>query len=281
MMSHLKKILDAGGVAVITGAADGIGLASAKAFAARGLHVVMADLPGEALDRAVAEIGAIDGAEATGCATDVTKPEDLRNLAQTAFAFGRVTILMNNAGTGERSTCLSVDSESWARLMDVNFFGVLRGLEAFVPRMVQADVPAMIINTGSKQGITNPPGSPAYNATKAALKIATEQLAYGLREAGAPISAHLLAPGFTYTGLMRRLISEKPDAAWSADEVAAFLLDRLERGDFYILCPDNEVTEEDDRRRVAWSAGDISENRPALSRWHPDHADAFRAYANR
>lgn len=77
---------------------------------------------------------------------------------------------------------------------------------------------------------------------------------------------------------MTRSGGEKPAAAWTAEQVADFMFERLEAGDFYILCPDNDVTREMDQKRMAWAIGDIIENRPALSRWHPDYKDAFAAF---
>ena len=88
-----------------------------------------------------------------------------------------------------------------------------------------------------------------------------------------------MIPGFTYTGFTRRRgATEKPPAAWTAEQVADFMLAGMAAGAFYILCPNNDVTRTIDERRIAWAAGDIIENRPALSRWHPDHAEAFDAY---
>ncbi len=133
-----------------------------------------------------------------------------------------------------------------------------------------------MINTGSKQGITLPPGNSAYNTSKAALKAYTELLAYELNQTGGALSAHLLIPGFTHTGMSAR--PEKPPAAWSAEQVVGFMVASLERGDFYILCPDNDVTRETDEKRMRWTADDIILNRPALSRWRPDHAEAFKAF---
>jgi hypothetical protein len=108
------------------------------------------------------------------------------------------------------------------------------------------------------------------------VKAFTELLAHELRETGKPISAHLLIPGFTYTGMTAR--GDKPPAAWTAEQVVDFMLESLDRGDFYILCPDNDVTREMDEKRIRWAAGDMVENRPALSRWSKDYADAFAAY---
>ena len=111
------------------------------------------------------------------------------------------------------------------------------------------------------------------------MKVFTEALAHELRQAeGSAITAHLLIPGFVFTGLTQGDRREKPPAAWTPEETVAFMLERIEAGDFYILCPDNDVPRALDEKRILWAAGDIVENRPALSRWHPDHAAAFAAF---
>ncbi len=145
--------------------------------------------------------------------------------------------------------------------------------------MIARGRPGLVVNTGSKQGITTPPGNPAYNVSKAGVKVFTEALAHELRQdAGSRITAHLLIPGFVFTGLTRGARTEKPAAAWTPEETVAFMLERIAAGDFYILCPDNDVPRELDEKRILWSAGDIVENRPPLSRWHPDYAEAFAAF---
>ncbi|HEY4168670.1 MAG TPA: short-chain dehydrogenase, partial [Reyranella sp.] len=122
-------------------------------------------------------------------------------------------------------------------------------------------------------------GDTAYNVSKAGVKVLTEALAYSLRnEEGSRISAHLLIPGSTFTGMTSRGRTEKPAGAWTADQVIDMLVDGMGKGDFYILCPDNEVTRAVDEKRIAWAAGDIVENRPALSRWHPDYKAAFERF---
>ncbi len=268
--------------AVITGGASGIGLATAARLAESDLNVCIADRDEGSLATAREALAkrAPRGDDAIlAVATDVARLESLESLrAAVLDRFGEVALLMNNAGTGGGGGPWE-NYEGWRRVLDVNLFGVVHGLQAFTQGMIDQGTPCAIVNTGSKQGITNPPGDAAYNASKAAVKSLTESLAHRLRGIeGCRVTAHLLVPGFTYTGMVQRFVKEKPPGAWLPDQVADFLLQSLERGDFYVLCPDNDVTPEMDHRRIEWAAGDIRENRPALSRWHPDYEAAFAAF---
>ncbi|HEY3147056.1 MAG TPA: SDR family NAD(P)-dependent oxidoreductase [Dongiaceae bacterium] len=275
-----------GRVAVITGGASGIGLAAARKFAGFGMKVVLADLKGEALDTAAAVVAGVakgGKSDVRHVATDVSVMEDVQRLKQIAYqSFGEVAVLMNNAGVGNGGGPFE-NYERWQRVLAVNLWGIINGTHAFAQAMIAQGTPAAIINTGSKQGITTPPGDTAYNVSKAGVKVLTEGLAHSLRNVpGCKVTAHLLVPGHVWTGITGRTAdqptSAKPAGAWTPEQTVDFMLEKLGDGDFYILCPDNDVPHALDARRIQWAADDIIQSRPALSRWHPDFKDKFAEY---
>src|SRR5437879_7071043 len=269
-------------VAVITGGASGIGLAAATRFAQFGMKVAIADLGADRLKQAETNLSAVapgGAANIMTAAVDVSRIEDVAGLESAVQKrFGGTDILMNNAGIQPGSRMFG-PTENWQRILAVNLWGVIHGSQVFAPHMIERGRPGLIINTGSKQGITTPPGNPAYNVSKAGVKALTEALQHELRnKPGCRISAHLMIPGHVFTGLTARGRSEKPPGAWTPEQTIDFMIERIDAGDFYVLCPDNDVPRQLDERRMAWAAGDIIENRPALSRWHPDYAEAFARF---
>jgi NAD(P)-dependent dehydrogenase (short-subunit alcohol dehydrogenase family) len=269
-------------VAVITGGASGIGLAAAMRFAALGMKVCVADIGADSLKEAATKLSSIAPGGTDSIMTeavDVSRFEELVKLeGAVQQRFGGTDILMNNAGIQPGSQMFG-PRENWQRILGVNLWGIINGTHAFVPRMIERGRDGLVINTGSKQGITTPPGDPAYNVSKAGVKAFTEALQHELRNTpGCRLTAHLLIPGFVFTGLTARGRAEKPASAWTPEQTIDFMIERMDAGDFYILCPDNDVPRRLDERRILWAVGDIVENRPALSRWHPDYADAFAAF---
>jgi NAD(P)-dependent dehydrogenase (short-subunit alcohol dehydrogenase family) len=269
-------------VAVITGGASGIGLAAAIRFAALGMKVCIADADPNRLAEAETRISSVapgGSADVMAATADVSRIEEVSGLEiAVRERFGGTDILMNNAGIQPGSEMFG-PLQDWRRVIGVNLWGVIHGSQIFAPGMIERGRPGLIINTGSKQGITTPPGDPAYNVSKAGVKAFTEALQHELRNAaGGKLSAHLLIPGFVFTGLTARGRTEKPPGAWTPEQTVDFMIERIDAGDFYILCPDNDVPRSLDERRILWAAGDIVENRPALSRWHPDYAKAFAAF---
>src|SRR5215470_10117126 len=230
-------------VAVVTGGASGIGLAAAMRFAQAGMKVCIADIGAEQLKKAEAQLSAAAGGAANIMAatvdvSQIAHLQELQNAVQKRF--GGTDILMNNAGIQPGSRMFG-PAENWQHILGVNLWGIINGSQVFAPHMIERGRPGLIINTGSKQGITTPPGDPAYNVTKAGVKAFTEALQHELRSMESKISAHLLIPGFVFTGLTARGRTEKPAAAWTAEQTVDFMIEGLEAGDFYILCPDNDV----------------------------------------
>ncbi|HVX82304.1 MAG TPA: SDR family NAD(P)-dependent oxidoreductase [Devosiaceae bacterium] len=270
-----------GGVAVITGGASGIGRAAVRRAARAGMKIAIIDVNPQKLAVVRAEIGQQIGADRVLAeivdVSDFTAMEALARVVEARF--GSPTLLMNNAAAfvaGGAGGILD-PIENWQRLIAVNVMGVVNGVQAFLPGMLVAGRPSVVVNTGSKQGLTNPPGNPAYNTTKAAVNAYSQNLARDLRERpNCPVSAHLLIPGWTTTG-----DAEHRPGAWLPEQVIDYMEKRIGAGSFFILCPDDETPNLVDHKRILWNAFDIIGDRPALSRWHDDYREAFAAFMKR
>ena len=267
--------IKSGNTALITGGGAGIGLASAERFAEAGMNIVIVDRRDGLFPDVETRLREAGAPEVMCSACDVSNRDGLAALeGEITNRFGGVDVLMANAGIQPGSDIFDAKG-TWAEVLAVNLGGIVNTVQVFAPGMIARAKPGMIITTGSKQGITTPPGDPAYNVAKAGVKVFTEALAHHLREEEASVSAHLLVPGFVFTDLTRHDRTEKPAGAWTPEQTADFMFERLRAGDFYIICPDNDVTREMDEKRMTWAMGDLVENRPPLSRWHKDWADAF------
>lgn len=246
-------------LAIITGAASGIGKAVAQKLATT--HSLLLIDRGEFGAETQAETFQFD----VGQATEWQKVTD-------AIKERPVDFIMLNAGIGFKTSW--TNPEEWRKMMDTNLFGIVNGIAALLPSVENKQ--ATIVITGSKQGITNPPGNPAYNASKAAVKSLAESLSYDLRKTN--VNVHLLIPGYTYTGMTQGSSTSKPDSAWAPEQVASYMFEKIEQKQFYILCPDNAVTNEIDHKRMTWNLRDITDGRPALSRWREETAGDFEQY---
>lgn len=266
-------------VAVITGAARGIGAAMARRLSEEGMRLSLFDR-----DKAALELLAKELKTETLCTVgDVSREEDLQRFYErTTDAFDEVALLVNNAGVNTGAGPWDPPA-AWRNHLQTNLLSAVTLQHLFVPQMLAQTSRAAIVNLGSKEGITTPPGNAAYSVGKAGIKVLTEQLAHELRNvAGDRVTAHLLVPGYTWTPMnfpgMDERKDSQPQAAWTSDQVVNHFMDAFRRGDFYILCPDNEVTPEMDAKRILWAAQDLIDNRPALSRWHPQWKAHFAAW---
>ena len=274
----MAEVFEKNRVAVITGGASGIGRAAARHCAAAGMRIVIVDVHLQKLAAVRDELAAVVGpAHVSAELADVADPDATTALARRVETeWEAPSLLMNNAAAfvaGGAGGILDPIT-NWQRLFAVNVLGIVNGVQAFLPKMLEAGRRARIVNTGSKQGLTNPPGNPAYNSTKAAVNAYTQNLERDLRERpGSHVSAHLLIPGWTTTG-----DAVHRQGAWLPEQVIGHMAAALERDAFFILCPDDETPNATDHKRIVWNAMDIVLDRPALSRWHPDYKDAFAAF---
>lgn len=272
----MPAVFRKGATALITGGASGIGLATAKSCYAHGMNVVLLDKNQEALSAAAAQMPSPSSNEISTYDIDVSARDAWKTVQQAILAKypAGIDFLMLNAGASFKPAQGKTpwqDPEYFERTLATNTLGYTNALAAFIDSVTsEKNKSRAIVLTGSKQGITNPPGNPAYNASKSAVKTIAEQLSLDLYNSNPNISVHLLVPGWTYTGLTAGHFTSKPDGAWTSEQVVDFMNEKIANGSFYIICPDNEVTEETDRKRIVWGSGDLVHGRPPLSRWRAD-----------
>lgn len=207
-----------GKVAVVTGAASGIGRAMCEKFATLGMRIVMADVEADRLRQSAEQIEAT-GADVLAVTTDVSRPDELSRLAESTLEhFGKVHVLCNNAGVFAGGLTWDAIGSDWEWVLGVNLYGVLHGIRAFVPIMLEQNEPGHVVNTCSMAGLINTPFSGAYNVSKHAALSLTETLYHELRMKQSPIGCSALCPELIRTGIAnsdrnRPVYLKRPDDA--------------------------------------------------------------------
>jgi NAD(P)-dependent dehydrogenase (short-subunit alcohol dehydrogenase family) len=234
-----------GRVAVVTGAASGVGFALCELFAAEGMRVVMADVDAGRLEASVEQLDA----DAEAVPTDAARSDDVDTLARRAVErFGAVHVLCNNAGVTRPGRAWELTVEQWEWVIGVNLWGVIHGIKAFVPGMIERGEPAHVVNTASVGGLVAFPQLAAYSAAKSGVVALSESLAHDLRAHGAPVGVSVLCPGPVATGFRANSRALQPgaekqplaeavgDVDWRTPaDVAAQVVDAIVHDRFWIL----------------------------------------------
>jgi NAD(P)-dependent dehydrogenase (short-subunit alcohol dehydrogenase family) len=258
----------AGRTAVVTGAASGIGLALAERLVAEGMRVVMSDVDPKRLADAAGRIR-VEG-EILAVAGDVSRWEDVERLAaEAASAFGPVHLLCNNAGVQSSGTVWEYELRDWRWLLGVNLWGVIHGIKAFVPGMIEHGSQAHVVNTSSVGGLVTFPGMAPYAASKSAVIAISESLHLDLRAHDVPIGVSVLCPGPTMSDLrenstlLRPTVDEQRPLAlvthvprMPAEEVAGIVVAAVLRDRFWIVTHP-EYVDEVERRARGIATGDV------------------------
>lgn len=222
----------AGRAAVVTGAASGIGLAISAALAAEGVRVLMADLDEDGV-RAQADRLAAGGADVHATAVDVRDQESVERVGREAVErFGGLHVAVNNAGIVNRGRSWELSLEEWHRVLDVNLWGVLHGIRAFVPRILATGEEGHVVNTGSMASVTAPAKLGPYTVAKHGVLGVSDVLRAELEGIGAPVGVSVVMPGMIKTGM-------NPMGTVTAEQVAANVVDAIRRKRAYVFTDDH------------------------------------------
>ena len=290
----MSTFFRSGATALISGGASGVGFAMAQLCRKHGMHVALVDYNTANLEDAKKSLSSGSNLKTEAYQLDVGDLSAWKSILPTVKStFPSLDLLMLNAGTSVKPSTKQPyeDVEYFHKTLNTNMYGIVNGLATFLPLLQESAKASSkdkfgVIVTGSKQGITNPPGAanPAYNMSKSAIKTLAEHLAHDLRSEGNAsytpnVSVHLLIPGWTFTGLSgnpgpapsKEQLSKKNEGAWLPAQVAEYAEQKIGEGKFYIVCPDGDVDEALDKARMEWAIGDVIEGRSALSRWDKEY----------
>lgn len=247
-----------GKVAVVTGAASGIGRAMAERFAEEGMKVVLADVETTALEKTTSEMKA-EGADVTPILCNVAEKKDVERMASEAVhAYGTVHVLCNNAGVGMTGFTWEIDLKDWEWVMGVNLWGVVYGIHYFTPIMLKNGEPCHIVNTASMAGLTNGPNMAPYYTTKNGVVSVSETLYKEFEMLGANVGVSVLCPGWVNTRIhesdrnrpsgpveidennvvaqqYREMVEQFLKKGLTPQEVAQMTFDAIKNKQFYIL----------------------------------------------
>ena len=238
-----------GKTAVVTGAASGIGYALCEAFAGEGMRVVMADVAPHRLEAAARKLEEARGTEVLSVPADVTRWDDVENLAaRAAERFGAVHVLCNNAGVQQDGYAWEFSLDEWSWILGVNLWGTIHGVKAFLPAMIERGEAGHVVNTASLGGLVTFPRISMYTAAKAGVIGLSEGLHNDLSDRGVPIGVSVLCPGPVMSGLREHSKALRPGGEEAgpiglmtdvertpASEIAAMVVDAIQAGRFWIL----------------------------------------------
>ena len=236
-----------GRTAVVTGAASGIGLAVAEALSAAGMHVVMADIDEESV-RSHASRLSVEGAEVLAMGVDVRDPDAVERVGAVAVErFGKLHVAVNNAGVVNGGYSWELSLEEWHHVIDINLWGVIHGIRAFVPRILASQEEGHVVNTGSMASVMALARLGPYTVAKHGVLGLSDVLRAEMMSLQAPVGVSVVMPGMIKTGM-------NPVGIVSSATVATNVLDAIRHGRDYVFTDDHSTDQVDDRLRAILAA---------------------------